>query len=264
MAGLITSSDFPRTVLLDISGFPASVNRNAIATAITNRFASLKVTAVQFVGNVARVSFADTAGKQLIMRNESIVTGDILCHVRGGGGCPQKGCVYNFPFEADNGLLARALNKFGEVTDGVRIVSMIRNQAVPRNLDVEGFRIKISYYGQAVECNICEHLGHFAWDCPLKGKCLWCHQSGHLARECVNPRADSSDVPGDRPADPASVASPSVVAQPTPLADSNSLSTDSSASVSSPVLLDSPVVGADMEEGGLSVGLSGGDDNISD
>ena len=68
------SSDFPRTVLLDVSGrFPALANRNVIATAITNRFASLKVMAVQFVGNVARVSFADAAAKQLILRNESIV-----------------------------------------------------------------------------------------------------------------------------------------------------------------------------------------------
>ena len=186
--------------------------------------------------------------------------------------------MYNFPIEADNGLLARALNKFGEVkdvynrcwlhlsgvADGVRVVSLVRNQTIPRNLDVEGFQIKISYYGQAVECDISERLGHVARDCPLKGKYFWCHQSGHLARVCVNPRAYSSDATGDRPADPASVASPSVVAQPTPLAGSNSVSTDSSASVSSPVLLDSPVVGAEMEEGGSSAVLSGGDDNILD
>ena len=89
-AGLIMSSDFPRKVLLDVSGFPASVNRNAIATAITNQFASLKVTAVQFVGNVARVSFVDAAGKQLIIRNESIVIGDIPCRVRGGGHALKK------------------------------------------------------------------------------------------------------------------------------------------------------------------------------
>ena len=79
------SSKFPRTVLLDVSGFPASLNSNVIATAITNRFASLKVMAVQFVGNVARVSLADTAAKQLILRHESIVIGDIPCRVRGEG-----------------------------------------------------------------------------------------------------------------------------------------------------------------------------------
>ena len=76
------SSDFPRTVLLDASGFPASVNRNVIATTITNQFVSLKVTAVHFVGNVARVSFADASGKQLILHSESIVIGDIPCRVR--------------------------------------------------------------------------------------------------------------------------------------------------------------------------------------
>ena len=176
------SSDFPRTVLLDVSGFPASANRNVIATAITNRFASLKVMTVQFVIKVARVSFADPAAKQLILRNESIVIGDIPCRVRGGGPRPQKVFVYNFPFEAKNELLARALNKFGEVkdvfnrcwlhsngvADGVRVVPMVRNQAIPRNLDVKGFRVKVSYYGQAVECDICERLGHVARDCPLK------------------------------------------------------------------------------------------------
>ena len=272
------SSDFPRTVLLDVSGFPASANRNVIATAITNRFASLKVMAVQFVGNVARVSFADPAAKQLILRNESIVIGDIPCRVRGRGPSPQKVFVYNFPFEAKNELLARALNKFGEVkdvfnrcwlhlngvADGVRVVSMVRNQAIPRNLDVEGFRVKVSYYGQAVECDICERLGHVARDCPLKGKCLWCHQPGHLARECVNPRADSSDIPDDHPADTPSVATPSEVAQPTPPADSNNESNDSPTSVSSPVLFDSADVGSATEGNVSPAGFSGDDDDISD
>ena len=206
------SSDFPRTVLLYVSAFPASVNRNVIAAAITNRFSSLKVTAVPFVANIARVFCADAAVKQLILRNESIFIGDIPCRVRGGGPRPQNVFVCNFPFEANNDLLARALNKFGEVkdgfnccwlhlsgvADGVRVVSMVRNQAIPWNLDVEGFRVKVSHYGQAVECDICEPLAHVARDCPLKGKCLWCHQPGDLARECVNPRADSIDIPDDR------------------------------------------------------------------
>ena len=207
------SSDFPRTVLLYESGFPVSVNRNVIATAITNQFASLKVTAVPFVANIARVFFADAAAKQLILRNESIFIGDIPCHVRGGEPRLQNVFVCNFPFEANNDLLARALYKFGEVkdsfnrcwlhlsgvADGVRVVYMVRNQAIPWNLDVEGFRVKVSHYGQAVECDICEPLAHVARDCPLKGKRLWCHQPEHLARECVTQRADSIDIPDDRP-----------------------------------------------------------------
>ena len=152
------SSDFLRTVLLDVPGFPASANRNVIATAITNRFASLKVMVVQFVGNVARVSLADAATKELILGHESIVIGDIPCRVRSGGPRPQNVLMYNFSIEAKNDLLARALNKFGEVkdvfkrfwlylsgvADGVRVVSMVRNQAIPRNLDVEGFVLRSS------------------------------------------------------------------------------------------------------------------------
>ena len=47
------SSDLARTVLLDVSVFPASVNRNVIATAIANQFSSPKVSAVQFVRTMA-------------------------------------------------------------------------------------------------------------------------------------------------------------------------------------------------------------------
>ena len=116
-------SDFQRSGLLEVSGFPASVNRNAIATAITNQFASLKVTAMQFVPNIARITFADAAGKQLILRSESIVVGDIPCRKRCGRPRPQKVFVYNFPFEA-NGPLARLLNMFGEVKSKILITAV--------------------------------------------------------------------------------------------------------------------------------------------
>ena len=199
---------FSRTVALDISGFPASSNRNIIASAIANRFLSLKVSAVQLVGNIARVSFADTASKDLIMRMESVYIGDVACPVKGGGPRPQKIFVHNYPFEASADSLSIAMRRYGEVKDisyrrwlhmldvcdGVRIVTMIRSEPIPRNLVVDGFHIKVSYYGQAVECDICNEQGHVARDCPLKGKCLWCHQSGHLRRECLNPRAGESTV----------------------------------------------------------------------
>lgn len=150
-AGLIMSSDTLCTVLFDVPGFPAWVNRNAIATAIKSRLASLEVTAVQLVGNMA-----DTAGKQLILRNESIVIGDIVCPVLCGH-APKK--FNNFPLEADDGLLTRAINKFQKakdiynpcwlhlsgVADSVMVVSMVRHQAISRNVKVEGFWVKASY-----------------------------------------------------------------------------------------------------------------------
>ena len=73
-----------------------------------------------------------------------------------------------------------------EVADGVRVVSMVRNQAIPRNLEVDGYHCKVFYYGQAKECAICEKTGHIAKDCPFSGKCLRCGQAGHLYRDCRN------------------------------------------------------------------------------
>ena len=208
--------NFTRTIALDISGFPASTARNVIASAIANRFLSLKVTALQFVGNIAQVSFADTASKELIMRMESVYVGDIACPVRGGGPRPQKVFIHNYPFEASSDSLSLVLRRFGDVKDishrrwlhmkdifdGVRVVTMIRDKPIPRNLDVDGFHVKVSYYGQSVECDICNNHGHVARDCPLKGKCLWCHQPGHLQRDCTNPRAgDNCDVGSSEPSD---------------------------------------------------------------
>lgn len=63
------------------------------------------MTAVQLVGNV---------GKQLILHNESIVIGDIVCPVSCGRALKK---FNNFPFEADDGLLTCALNKFRKAKD---------------------------------------------------------------------------------------------------------------------------------------------------
>ena len=95
------------TVALHISGFPASTAWNVIASAFANRFWSLKV----------RVSFADTASKELIMRMESVYVGDIACPVRGGGLRPQKVFIHNYPFEASSDSLSLVLKRFGDVKD---------------------------------------------------------------------------------------------------------------------------------------------------
>ena len=50
-------SDLPRTIVLDVSKFPAAVSRVEMSSAIVNRFTAYKVNAVQFVGNLARVGF---------------------------------------------------------------------------------------------------------------------------------------------------------------------------------------------------------------
>ena len=158
-------SDLPRTIVLDVSKFPAAASRVDISSAIVNRF-----TAYKFVGNLARVTFSSASDRDAVMRFESVRVGDVDCVVRGGGPRPQKVFVYGYPVEGNSNLLTDALSRYGEVhdvrfrhwlhmsevADGVRVVSMVRNQAIPRNLEVDGYHCKVSYYGQAKECDICE------------------------------------------------------------------------------------------------------------
>ena len=90
-----------------------------------------------------------------------------------------------------------------EVADGVRVISMVRKQAIPRNLEVDGYHCKVSYYGQTKECDICEKTGHIAKDCPLRGKYLRCGQAGHLGRDCHNELVAATTIgPREVPVDP--------------------------------------------------------------
>ena len=77
-------------------------------------------------------------------------------------------------------------------------VSMVRNQAIPPNLEVDGYHCKVSYYGQAKECDICEKTDHIAKDCPFRRG-----QAGHLYRDCRNePVAATTPGPRELPVDP--------------------------------------------------------------
>lgn len=210
-------SDLPRTIVLDVSKFPAAVSRVEMSSAIFNRFTAYKVNAVQFVGNLARVTFSSASDRDAVMCLESVRVGDVDCVVRGGGPRPQKVFVYGYPVEGNSNILTDALSRYGEVhdvrfrhwlhmsevADGVRVVSVVRNQAIPRNLEVDGYHCKVSYYGQAKECDICEKTRRIAKDCPFRGKCLRCGQAGHLYRDCRNePIAATTPGPRELPVDP--------------------------------------------------------------
>ena len=72
------------------------------------------------------------------------------------------------------------------VADEVRTVTLVQTGPIPRNIDVDGFHCKVSYFRQAIECDICERVGHVAHVCPLRGCRFHCHQPGHLFRDCTS------------------------------------------------------------------------------
>ena len=203
--------------VLDVSKLPAAASRVEISSAIIHRFTTYKVNAVQFVGNLARVTFSSASDRDAVMRLESVRVGDVDCVVRGGGPRLEKVFVYGYPVESNSNLLTDAFSRYGEVhdvrfrhwlhifevADAVRVVSMVRNQAIPCNLEVDGHHCKVSYYGQAKECDICEKTWHITKGCPFRGKCLRCGQAGHLYSDCRNePVAATTPNPPELPVDP--------------------------------------------------------------
>ncbi|XP_044173945.1 putative uncharacterized protein DDB_G0277255 [Acropora millepora] len=193
---------FKRTVVLDLSRFSSDLPRYDVAKMVYKRFeGSASVQSIQFVpGRNVQITFNDSKTKESIEKHEYITINDVRCAVVGGGPKVQNVLIHHYPFEEDNHRLWIALSSFGEVRDiqyqhypdlcsistGTRVVKMVRNSPIPRSLDVGGYMCKTWYVGQPVECDICQG-GHVSKNCPLKGKCRRCLESGHMARDCKNP-----------------------------------------------------------------------------
>ena len=188
--------------MLDLSGFSSDLPRYDVAKLVYQRFeGSSSVQSIQFVpGKNVQITFKDSKTKESIEKHEYITINDVRCAVVGGGPKVQNVLIQHYPFEEDNHRLWIALSSFGEVRDihyqhypdlcsistGTRVVKMVLNSPNPRSLDVGGYMCKTWCVGQPVECDICQG-GHVSKNCPLKGKCRRCLESGHMARDCKNP-----------------------------------------------------------------------------
>ena len=144
------------------------------------------------------------------------------------------------------------------VGDGVRIVRMVRREAIPRHMSIGDVRVKIAYAGQQQVCDLCAAPGHIARVCPLKGKCFQCGLEGHLSRNCpqragYQARDDVEDVvPDPTPAEAAARASGAPRAEADEDLRDNQLD-ELSQSILAPVLAGVPPVGSSLPADDASV-----------
>ena len=73
---------------------------------------------------------------------------------------------------------------FPTLCNGNRIVKMVLNEDIPHFLSIGGYQCRTWYRGQPIQCIVCRDFGHRAQGCPLAGRCRYCHQPGHMDREC--------------------------------------------------------------------------------
>jgi len=203
---------FPCTVSVNVSGLATQgANRPDVVSALVEYFRPAPIAAIQFIGMDAKVTFEREVHKREAMQYKSISVNGVDCEIRWGGPRPQNVLIYNFPYEIEHCVVRNALSFFGEVDsvrfrhwthhsevcDGVRTVRMVRSGAIPRNLIIDGFPVKVSYVGQELECDICGKKGHIARNCEMRGKCMECKQPGHFQRNCPVRRQRLSRPDGD-------------------------------------------------------------------
>lgn len=66
-------------------------------------------------------------------------------------------------------------------SDCVRVVRMVRCEAIPHHLTIGDFQVKVSYAGQQQVCDLCAALTHIAQVCLLKDKYFHCAREGHVS-----------------------------------------------------------------------------------
>ena len=99
--------------------------------------------------------------------------------------------VFGFPAEGSLDSVIGVLQKFGEVKSvdhqqwvGHSIkTGTLRSTHIPRFLIIDGSCCKVWYREQPLRCDIYSEP-HKVASCPLRGKCMKCHQEGHVRQDC--------------------------------------------------------------------------------
>ena len=164
-----------------------------------------------FLGGVARITFKEAVAKQSLLRHDKISLDGRSCKIFADRRLVWVQ-VHHYPSEAFDSVIEEFFMSYGtvkfvkrqhwvalpDVQTGTRLVGILVDKQVPRNVIIGGFNCKTWYRGQPVTCDLCGKEGHVLSNCPIRGKCRRCMEPGHFARDC--PRSPWKTPPGPAPA----------------------------------------------------------------
>ena len=162
-------------------------------------------------GGVARITFKEAVAKQSLLKHDKISLDGRSCKIFADRRLVWVQ-VHHYPSEAFDSVIEEFFKSYGsvklverqhwvalpDVQTGTRLVGILLDKQVPRNVIIGGFNCKTWYRGQPVTCDLCGKEGHVLSNCPIRGKCRRCMEPGHFARDC--PRSPWKTPPGPAPA----------------------------------------------------------------
>ena len=161
-----------RTVIIKTGNFPSSLSAAEMVESITSHLQVSRVEAIQLMpGRQSRITFKNIEAKTMYEALGEMTIKDVVCPVYVSKYTALV-MVYLYPFEGDNQLVSKALSPFGSVQDvrhqewsnvevvatGTRLVKITRQHRIPRFVYIDGFKCKVWYKDQPLECDIC-HQG---------------------------------------------------------------------------------------------------------
>ena len=192
--------------------FPAEVYRSTGESVVLPELLKSvdvsKVRCVQFIRNgLVRVTFTDAASCDAAMSSGVAFRGDRL-PVSPVSARSRLVYLRDLPAEVPVPFVKAALSSYGTVHDvtamehsgypgllnGTRLVKVTLENDIPSTVHIRGFDCRVWYQGQPQACAVCRSYRHRVRECPLNGLCRRCHQAGHVARECREPRRRPSNV----------------------------------------------------------------------
>ena len=192
--------------------FPAEVYRSTGESVVLPELLKSvdvpKVRCVQFIRNgLVRVTFTDAASCDAALSSGVAFRGDRL-PVSPVSARSRLVYLRDLPAEVPVPFVKAALSSYGTVHDvtamehsgypgllnGTRLVKVTLENDIPSTVHIRGFDCRVWYQGQPQACAVCRSYRHRVRECPLNGLCRRCHQAGHVARECREPRRRPSTV----------------------------------------------------------------------